>query len=168
MPPETLTALRTDLHLTAAAADRMASTVGDVPTLVRDERKVVLDEVQRLQALTMAVISEEREQVVSAMIGAIGAERDQVLRNAESQRLATLDWANVQRLEVITAVRQELAAATRALHDERVAGMDDLRQIVDGILVRVALFAGAVVLLAPLVAHVYARVWPRRWRGTGR
>jgi hypothetical protein len=32
------------------------------------------------------------------------------------------------------------------------------------VLLRVAVFLVAAVVLAPLVAHAYARVWPRRWR----
>jgi hypothetical protein len=37
-----------------------------------------------------------------------------------------------------------------------------VRGIVDVVLLRVALFLIAGVLLAPIVAHVYARVWPSR------
>ena len=42
--------------------------------------------------------------------------------------------------------------------------LEDLRHIVDVVLLRVAVFLAAAVVLAPLVAHAYARVWPRRWR----
>jgi len=41
--------------------------------------------------------------------------------------------------------------------------VDDIRHIVDVVLLRVALFLIAAVVLAPVVAHVYARVWPSRW-----
>ncbi len=49
-----------------------------------------------------------------------------------------------------------------ALRGERAVVVDDVRHIVDVVLLRVALFLLAAVVLAPLVAHVYARVWPRR------
>jgi hypothetical protein len=61
-------------------------------------------------------------------------------------------------------VRRELAASMEALRGERAVVVDDLRQIVDMVLLRVTIFLVAAVVLAPLVAHAYARVWPRRWR----
>ena len=51
----------------------------------------------------------------------------------------------------------------RALRGERTIVVDDIRHIVDVVLLRVALFLIAAVVLAPVVAHVYARVWPSRW-----
>ena len=51
-----------------------------------------------------------------------------------------------------------------ALRGERAVVVDDVRHIVDVVLLRVAIFLVAAVVLAPLVAHVYARVWPRRRR----
>jgi hypothetical protein len=87
-----------------------------------------------------------------------------VLRNAESQRLATLEWATAERREATAEVRRKLAASMEALRGERAVVVDDLRQIVDVVLLRVGIFLIAAVVLAPLVAHAYARVWPRRWR----
>ena len=58
----------------------------------------------------------------------------------------------------------ELAGSREALHAERAVVVDDLRHIVDVVLLRVAVILVAAVVLAPLVAHAYARVWPRRWR----
>jgi hypothetical protein len=40
--------------------------------------------------------------------------------------------------------------------------VDDVRHLVDVVLLRVALFLVVAVVLAPLVAHAYVRVWPRR------
>ncbi len=59
---------------------------------------------------------------------------------------------------------RELAGSTEALRGERAVVVDDLRQIVDVVWLRVAIFLVAAVVLAPLVAHAYARVWPRRGR----
>jgi hypothetical protein len=101
------------------------------------------------------VRSIEREQTV-------GAERSELLRNVESQRLATLEWATAERREAIADVRREWAASMAALRGERAVVVDDVRQIVDVVLLRVALFLVAAVVLAPLIAHAYARVWPRR------
>jgi hypothetical protein len=92
------------------------------------------------------------------------AERTELLRNVESQRLATLEWATAERREAIADVRRELAGAIDALRGERAVVVDDLRHIVDVVLLRVAIFLVAAVVLAPLVAHAYALVWPRRWR----
>jgi hypothetical protein len=87
-----------------------------------------------------------------------------LLRSFELQRLATLDWATAERREVIVEMRRELAGSMEALRAERAVVVDDLRQTVDVVLLRMAVFLVAAVVLASLVAHVYARVWPRRWR----
>jgi hypothetical protein len=50
-----------------------------------------------------------------------------------------------------------------ALRGERAVVVNDVRHIVDVVWLRVALCLVAAVL-APLIAHAYARVWPRRWR----
>ena len=47
---------------------------------------------------------------------------------------------------------------------ERAVVVDDTRRLVDPVLLRIAVFLVAGVVLAPLVAHAYVRVWPRRWR----
>jgi hypothetical protein len=59
-------------------------------------------------------------------------------------------------------VRQEFQAAVAAIHEERIATMDDARRLVNGVLLKVALLVLLAVVLAPLVAHVYVRVWPQR------
>jgi hypothetical protein len=87
-----------------------------------------------------------------------------VKRTCRRNRLATLEWASGERGAAIAEVRRELAEAMEALRGERVVVIDDVRHIVDVILLRVAMFLVAAVVLAPMVAHVYARVWPRRWR----
>ena len=112
----------------------------------------------------MAALTVEREQAVDGIIQAFAAERQELLRNVESQRLATLEWATAERREATAEVRRELAASIDALRGERAVVVDDLRHIVDLVLLRVAVFLVAAVLLAPLIAHVYARVWPRRRR----
>ena len=110
----------------------------------------------------MEALSIEREKAVAAIVGAFAAERSEVLRNAEAQRLATLEWASRERRETIAEVRRELAGAIASLRSERAVVVNDVRGIVDVVLLRVAIFLIAGVLLAPLVAHAYAWVWPRR------
>jgi hypothetical protein len=112
----------------------------------------------------MAAVSIEREQTVGAIIRAFAAERSKLLRDVESQRLAMLEWATTERREAIADVRRERAASMAALCGERAVVDDDVRHIVDVVLLRVALCLVAAVALAPLIAHAYARVWPRRWR----
>ena len=114
----------------------------------------------------MEALSVERERAVGAIIRAFAVERGELMRSFELQRLATLEWATAERHEAIAEVRRELTGAMEALRGERAVVVDDLGHIVDVVLLRVAVFLLAAVVLAPLVAHVYARVWPRRWRGS--
>jgi hypothetical protein len=165
LPPEGLASIQGDLHVSAAAADRIASTVEGISPLVLNERRIVLDEMSRQRVLVMEAVSIERERAVGAIVGAFAAERSELLRNLQSQRLATLEWATAERREAIAEVRRELAASLEALRGERAVVVADVGHIVDVVLLRVALFLVAAVMLAPLVAHAYARVWPRRWRG---
>ena len=164
LPSETVASMQGDLHLSAAAADRIASTAEGIAPLVLNERRIVLDEMSRQRALVMEAISVERERAVGAIVRAFAAERSELLRSFELQRLATLEWATAERREAIAEVRRELARSMEALRGERAVVVDDLRHIVDVILLRVAVFLVAAVVLAPLVAHAYVRVWPRRWR----
>jgi hypothetical protein len=151
-----------DLHLTAGAVDRIASTGETIKPLIENERTIILEETNRQRALVMDALSLERERAISAVIGAFAEERTELLRNAEAQRLATLEWASAERREAIAALSHDLAGAVTALRGERAIVVDDLRDIVDMVLMRMALFLIAGVVLAPVVAHIYARVWPRR------
>jgi len=94
----------------------------------------------------------------------LAADLAELLRDLESQRLATLEWATAERREAIADVHRELAGSMGAVRDERAIVLEDLRHIIDVVLLRVAVFLAAAVVLAPLVAHASARVWPRRWR----
>jgi hypothetical protein len=164
LPSGTVASMQGDLHVSAVAADRLASTAEGVTPLVLSERRIVLDEMNRQRALVMDAVSVERERAVGGIVRAFAAERAEMLRSFEAQRLATLEWATAERREAIADVRRELAGSMDALRGERAVVVADLRQIVDLVLLRVAVFLIAAVVLAPLVAHVYARVWPRRWR----
>jgi hypothetical protein len=118
----------------------------------------------RQRGLVMDAISVERERAVGAIVRGFAAERSALLETFESQRLATLEWATAERHLATAELRRELADAMEALRGERAVVVDDLRHIVDAVLLRVAIFLVAAAVLAPLVAHAYARVWPRRWR----
>lgn len=164
LPAEDVASIQRDVHVSAAAADRIAATAEGISPLVQNERRIVLDEMNRQRALVMEAISVEREQAVGALVRAFDAERIEVLRSVEAERLATLEWANNERREATADLRRELAGSIDALRGERAVVVYDLRHIVDVIFLRVAIFLVAAVVLAPLVAHAYARVWPRRWR----
>ena len=164
LSPETVASMQGDLHVSAAAADRIASSAEGFSALVPNERQIVLDELSRQRNLVMGAVSVERERAVNAIIRAFAAERGELLRNVELQRRATLEWATAERREAIADVRRELAGSMEAVRGERAVVVDDLRRIVDAVLLRVAIFLVAAVVLAPLVAHAYARVWPRRLR----
>ena len=168
LPSEDLASLQRDLHVSAAAADRLASTAEDVASLILSERQIVLDEISRQRVLVMASLSLERARTVGPIIGALATERGELLRSFEAQRLATLEWATAERREAIAEMHRELAASIEALRRERAVVVDDVRHIVDGVLLRVALFLLAAVVLAPVVAHAYTRVWPRRSKEAAR
>ena len=162
LPSQDVASMQRDLHVSAAAADRLAATAESVAPLVLAERQIVLDEISRQRILIMDALSVERARTVGPLIGALATERAELLRSFESQRLATLEWATAERREAIAEMHRELAGSVEALDRERAIVVDDVNQIVNGVLLRVALFLLAAVLLAPLVAHAYARVWPRR------
>jgi hypothetical protein len=92
----------------------------------------------------------------------MASEREVAMKAIDVLRLATLEWGTVERREVLTVVRQEFQAAIAALHQERIGAMDDTRRLVDAVLLKMVLFVLAAVVLAPVVAHAYVRVWPRR------
>ena len=164
LPPEGLAAMQGDLHVSAAAADRIASTAEGMLPLALNERRIVLEEISRQRALVMEAVSVEQERAVGTLVRSFAQERTEMLRSFELQRLATLEWATRERLEAIADIHRELAESIAALRAERAIVVDDVRQIVDAVLLRTAIFLIAGVLLAPVVAHVYALVWPRRWR----
>ena len=150
-----------DLHVSAAAADRMATTAEGMLPLILNERRIVLEEISRQRALVMEAVSVEQERAIGTLVRSFAQERTEMLRSFELQRLATLEWATGERREAIADIHRELAESIAALRAERAIVVDDVRHIVDAVLLRVAMFLIAGVLLAPVVAHVYARVWPR-------
>jgi len=165
LPPQDLATMRGDLHVSAAAADRLASTAEGLPAILLNERRIVLEEMNRQRAMVMEAVSLERARAVDPIISAFAAERAELLRSFEAQRLATLEWATAERREAILDVHRALAVSMEAVRGERAIVVADARRLVDAALLRVAAFLVAAVVIAPFVAHVYARVWPRRWRG---
>ena len=164
LPPERVASMQGDLHTSAAAVDRLAASAESMPEVALSERRIVLEEMSRQRALVMDAISVEREQAVDAMVRGFAAEASALLRGVEEQRLATLEWATAERRETIAEIQRELAASIEAIRGERAVAVNELRDIIDLELLRIALFLAAAVVLAPVVAHAYVRVWPRRWR----
>lgn len=163
LPEERVASMEGDLHTSAAAADRLASSVEGMPDVVLNERRIVLDEVSRQRGLVMEALTIEEQRAVAAVAATLAAERGELLRSIETQRLATLEWATAERRATIAEAHREVAGSIDALRGERAIATDELRRIIDLELLRIALFLAAAVVLAPLVAHAYARVWPRRW-----
>jgi hypothetical protein len=162
VPADAAAGMQRDLHASAAAVDRIASTVEAIPPLTLNERRIILDEISRQRALVMDAVSVERERAVGGTTAAFAVERAELLRSIEAQRLATLEWLTVERHETIADVHRELAAAVEALRGERAIVVTELRGVVDLVLARIAIFLVAAAVLAPIVAHAYVRVWPRR------
>ena len=157
-----LASIQGDLHVVSESAGRIASTGESISALVENERRIVLEEGSRQRALVMNALSDERKAAMDVLIHALSSERGELLRDVETQRLATLEWATAERRVAIEEVRRELAGAIVALRGERTIVVNDMRGIVNMVMLRVAIFLIAGVVLAPLVAHAYARVWPRR------
>ena len=93
LPPESVAAMQGDLHLSAAAADRIASIAEGVLPLILNERRIVLEEISRQRALVMEAVSVEQERAVGTLVRSFAQERTEMLRSFELQRLATLEWA---------------------------------------------------------------------------
>jgi hypothetical protein len=164
LPPDGVATLWGDVHVSATAANRIASSVEGVPSMLLAERRIVLDEIDRQRAIVMEAVSLERARTVGPIISAFAAERAELLRSFEAQRLATLDWATAERRQAILDVHRALALSMEALRGERAVVIAEAARLADLTLLRVAAFLVAAVVLAPPVAHAYARVWPRRWR----
>jgi hypothetical protein len=162
LPAANMASMQGDLHMSATAADRLASTAEGLPAILLEERRIVLDEINRQRALVMEAVSVERARAIEPIVAAFAAERGELLRSLEAQRLATLEWANTERHEATGDIHRELAASLDALRGERATVLADVRHLVDAILLRIVLFIAGALVLAPLVAHAYARVWPKR------
>ena len=156
--------MRGDLHVSAAAADRIASTAEGLPAILLNERRIVLEEMNRQRVMVMEAVSLERARAIDPVISAFAAERAELLRSFEAQRLATLEWATAERREAILDVYRALALSIEAVRGERAVVVAEAGRLADVTLLRVAGFLVATVVLAPLVAHAYVRVWPRRRR----
>ena len=76
----------------------------------------------------MDAVSIERERAVNAIVRAFAAERSELLRNFELQRLATLEWATAERRAAIADVRREFAGSMDAVRGERAVVVNDLRR----------------------------------------
>jgi hypothetical protein len=162
LPADTLASMQNDLRSSVDAASRIAAVADGVTGLVNDERRELLDGVDKQRALVMEGVSVERERAVDGITRLLAAERTVMLKDINAQRLATYDWADAERRAAIADVHQEMTGAVAALQSERAAFVADMRHIVDMTLLRVALFVLAGLVLAPFVAHIYVRVWPRR------
>jgi hypothetical protein len=162
LPPSTVESVLRDLSLAAGAADRAARTAELMPGLVREERQAVLDDLGKQRALLMQELGHERELALDGMSMTMAQEREIAMKAIDALRLATLEWGTVERREVLNAVRQEFQAVVAAIHQERIATIDDTRHLVNGVLLKIALFVLLAIVLAPVVAHAYVRVWPRR------
>ena len=162
LPPSAVEGVLRDLHLAAGAADRGARIAELIPALVREERQAVLDDLARQLSLLIQELEKERELVLDGVSMTIASEREVAMKAVDVLRLATLEWGTIERREVLNVVRQEFQTAIAAVHQERIAAMDDTGRLVNGVLLKVALFVLLAVVLAPIVAHAYVRVWPRR------
>jgi hypothetical protein len=165
LSPENLATIVGDVHVSAEAADRIASTTEGLPAILLNERRIVLDEMNRQRIMVMEAVSLERERMVGPIISAFAAERAELLRSFEVQRLATLEWASAERREAVLDVHRALAVSMEAVRGERAVVVAEAGRLTDLTLLRLAIFLVGAVVVAPLVAHAYARVWPRRWRG---
>lgn len=156
--------------------ERAVSVAEAVPQLVRDERAVILEDIDRQRGIVLAEIQAEREIVLDAVrserdaiLTAVTQERSLILAAVESERVAVLGDVDRQRAETIEELGLLVAAErARAIDDaERIVSASILevdRQaggIVDVVTIRLGALIIGLIVAAPLVAHVYVRVWPR-------
>jgi len=149
-----------DLNLTAAAFDRIASSLEGYPDVVADERRIVLDTVER-----------EREQVLAELLGKI-AELELFIQD---QRIDFVEnQLRVERESIFEAIAAERAIIVDTAIKERADTMDEFEVMVDALVEKSAVkivdhfFMRAVQLLAialigfALIAVVVVLVWKRR------
>jgi len=85
--------------------------------------------------------------------------------------LALYEAIDPTQLETLvqSAERASLAAEVlpEAIEDARATTVDEFREIVDTAFLRIIGLLVAAIVLAPIIAHVYVRVWPKSAKGTG-
>jgi hypothetical protein len=150
--------------------DRQRTLLVDV---LASERQAVLEAISKERTEILLAVDFEREQVLKT----IADERAKVIENVDAQRLDTLGWAEGERGIVLDTLGEEIDGVVDELRSERALILDEVRSItdqtleradgeleelLDQALIRIALLVALCVVAAPFVAHVYARVWPRR------
>jgi hypothetical protein len=149
-----------DLSTTAEAFDRIASSLEGYPEVVADERRIVLEAVES-----------EREQVIDELLGKIAElelfVQDQRIDFVENQ-------LRVEREAIFEAIGNERAIIIAEAKQERADTMEELDEMIDGIVERSAVkvvdhfFLRAVQLLAillagiALIAVVVVLIWKRK------
>ena len=174
-----------ELNRTAARAALVAEQIDG---LVRDEREVILDAVDAQRRLITDDLRAERRAVASAiadereaafesvgiergiileavaderrvLLEALGAERRAVLASIDAQRSETIAWLGAK----IERERESVLDESRRIADASIARADEaVLDMIDLVTVRLVLLVVIAVIAAPIVAHVYVRVWPSR------
>ena len=108
---EGLAGLVSSVETIGASVERLATTAEQLPGLVREERRLTLEELDRQRELVLEAVSAERHQLVEAIVAerlaaldAIARERTAAFEDLSHQRLETLTWLASQ----ITTEREEV------------------------------------------------------------
>ncbi|MHC4990049.1 MAG: hypothetical protein ACYTGC_03625 [Planctomycetota bacterium] len=176
--------LSASVETIADAADRAATVAEETADLVRSERAIILEEVDRQRALLTEDLDDERALILqtfsderNAVLEAVAVERREVIYAIDEQRVATLDRLSVEREAVGAAIAEQVDRIVQVFEQERSDVLreltvmldtavdqtdQELNDAVDHLFVRLVQLVVVLIMATPIVAHVYARVWPRR------
>ncbi|QDU72162.1 hypothetical protein [Mucisphaera calidilacus] len=122
---------------------------------VGQERDIVLEALNTETSLILEHISRERDEVIVAL----ALERQMILEDISRQRIDTLDRVE----DYVQAERAFILEGVDRITETTVTrSAEIIREAIDALLLRMILLTIAILLLIPVVAHAYARVWPRR------
>jgi uncharacterized coiled-coil protein SlyX len=158
--PERAESVFTDLSTTASAFDRIATSLEGYPEAVAEERRIVLETVV---AEREQILDELMEKIAELQLFVSGERVDLVENQLRAEREAIFEAIATERAIIVAEAKQERADT-----------MDELDEMVDGIVERSAVkivdhfFVRAVQLLAillvglALIAVVAVTLWKRK------
>ncbi len=115
------------------------------------QREALAEDLAGEREAILLAITDER----TAIVGAIALERDMVLEGITRERTAALEDIDAQRRHTIETIETRVLEAAAG----RIATA--LADTVNLISWRVVELIAALVILIPILAHVYHRIWPR-------
>jgi len=173
-----------NLETMSGAVAKVSTVLEGVPELVRQERQAlvqaleqqretILESLERQRIDTIRTISEER----IATVRAVHEERVAVTADLDALVTRSLGSINAQRVETVRLLREERRETLQTLHEERAALAKDLdgiaartveqtsprlASLIDHFFWRLVQLAGAALVLSPIVAFFFLRLFRAR------